>query len=272
MTVRIARLLWPTVPLALFSSDALAWGLQTHVFFAQYVLALLPFADPELRAAAARLPRLVLAGACLPDLAIVGKLLGTPAFRRSHLWSTLRRVATAPRSEADCALAIGYASHLLSDVVAHNFFVPEHERRIGRTAMIAHLGAEWAMDHHLRTEVGCDPAPLLRECKREAVDFVCRALPCNPALAAHALGILSRGDALLRASPVPALCRAAFGTKRFDAYLERTANSLGALGLALAGGFEDWCGSDPEGSGRDQAADGGSGDDIARVVQAKHHA
>jgi len=114
MTVRIARLLWAAAPLALFSGDALAWGLQTHVFFAQCVLTVLPFADPELRAAAARLPRLVLAGACLPDLAVVGKLLGTPAFRRSHLWSTLRRMATAPRSEAERALTIGYASHLLS--------------------------------------------------------------------------------------------------------------------------------------------------------------
>src|SRR5688500_8014002 len=65
---------------ALFAPDALAWGLQTHLFFAQYVLAALPFADPELRAVALRLPRVVLAGACLPDLGIVGQLLGTPAF------------------------------------------------------------------------------------------------------------------------------------------------------------------------------------------------
>src|SRR5688500_6518605 len=80
------RLAW--IALVLYPSDALAWGLQTHLFFAQYVLALLPLADPGLRAAARRLPRLVLAGACLPDLAIVGLLMGTPAFRRAHLWST----------------------------------------------------------------------------------------------------------------------------------------------------------------------------------------
>jgi len=264
------RLIW--LALALYPPDALAWGLQTHLFFAQYALALLPLADPELRAAARRLPRLVLAGACLPDLAIVGLLMGTPAFRRAHLWSTLRRVAAAPRSEAEAALAIGYASHLLSDVVAHNLFVPEHERRIGRAALIAHLGAEWAMDQHVRGKLVHDPAGALRGFEAEAVGFVCRALPASPALAARALGFLARGDALLRASPLPALCRAAFGTKRFDAYLSRTMQMLGGLEHALSGGFEDWCGSDPEGSRGDQGAERRAGEHIARIVQAEDHA
>ena len=265
----MTRLFWL---LALWPTDALAWGLQTHLYFAQYALALLPLADPELRAAARRLPRLVLAGACLPDLAIVGLLMGTPAFRRAHLWSTLRRVATAPRSEAEAALAIGYASHLLSDVVAHNAFVPEHERRIGRGAMVAHLGAEWAMDQHVRGKLACDPAPALRAFHADAVRFVCRAMPASPALAARALGHLARGDALLRASPMPALCRAAFGTRRFDAYLERTTQMLGRLDDALTGGFEDWCGSDPEGCGGDERAQGGAGEYVARIVQPEHYA
>jgi hypothetical protein len=272
MTARIARLLSHALPLTLFCGDALAWGLQTHLFFAHYVLAALPFADPELRSVAKKLPRMVLAGACLPDLGIVGMLLGTPAFRRAHLWSTLRRVATAPRNETEQALAIGYASHLLSDVVAHNLFVPEYERRFGRTGMIAHLAAEWAMDQHLRAELRCDPAPLVREFAREATDFVCRALPCSRKLAAHALGILARGDAALRASPLPAVCRAVLGTRRFDKYVHRTASSLGALELALGGGLQDWSGLDPEGSGGDQGAEGGAGEHVARIVQAKHHA
>ena len=53
-----------------FAPDAAAWGLQTHVFLAQWLLAAAPFADPQLRAAVLRLPRLVLAGACLPDLSL----------------------------------------------------------------------------------------------------------------------------------------------------------------------------------------------------------
>ena len=97
-----------------FPTDALAWGLQTHVYFAHWLVLALPFADPELRRVVARLPRLVLTGACLPDLALAGKMLATPAFRRAHNWSMLRRVAAAPRDDTELALAIGYASHLVS--------------------------------------------------------------------------------------------------------------------------------------------------------------
>lgn len=70
--VRLGTLLVLTT----FAPDALAWGLQTHVFLAQWMLAALPLADPQFRAAALRLPRLVLAGACLPDLALAGRMLG----------------------------------------------------------------------------------------------------------------------------------------------------------------------------------------------------
>jgi len=119
--------------LALFAPEALAWGLQTHVFLAQWLLAAAPFADPQIRAAVRRLPGLVLAGACLPDLALAGRALGLAAFRRAHQWSTLRRLAAACWDE-ERAIAVGYASHLLADVVAHNRFVPEHERRIAERA------------------------------------------------------------------------------------------------------------------------------------------
>ena len=103
------------------------------------------FADPQIRAAAQRLPRLVLAGACLPDLALAGRALGLGAFRRAHQWSTLRRLAAACWDE-ERAIAVGYASHLLADVVAHNRFVPEHERRILDVPHVTHALCEWAMD------------------------------------------------------------------------------------------------------------------------------
>jgi len=88
----------------LFAPDALAWGLQTHVFLAQWLLAAAPFADPQIRAAALRLPRLILAGACLPDLALAGRMIGLTTFRRAHQWSTLRRLSDA-RSDEERARA-----------------------------------------------------------------------------------------------------------------------------------------------------------------------
>ena len=125
------------LPLLLAAGDALAWGLQTHVYFAQHLLFALPLLDPAVRRAALRLPRLVLAGACLPDLALAGAALGTPRFRRTHQWASLRRLAAAV-SDEERAVALGYASHLVADVVAHNRFVPEHERRVADVRHVTH--------------------------------------------------------------------------------------------------------------------------------------
>jgi hypothetical protein len=261
----------------LYAPDANAWGLQTHVFLAHYALAAVPLAEPEWRAAAQALPRFVLAGACLPDLAIVGRFfLHSPAFCRSHLWATLRRIAASPRSTRDRALALGYATHLVSDVVAHNDFVPEHEARIGRTAMIGHLMSEWAMDHWLQQKLR--PAEALEEVGEHAVQFVACGFRCSETLARRALDVLMRGDRVLRASPAPMLCRALVAMlmrrceRRFGVYMARTTQVLGAVETALAGGFEDWSGLDPEGCQGDGGADRRAGQHVARIMQAQHHA
>ena len=256
------------VLLLLYAPDALAWGLQTHVYFAQCALLLAPLADPELRSAAARFPRLVLAGACLPDLAVVGQFfLRTPVFRRAHLWATLRRIGAAPRDDRDRALTLGYATHLLADVVAHNHFVPEHEARIGSGAMMAHLLSEWAMDDYLPREP--TPSDLLEEAGWDAVGFVARSFRCGEWLAHQALGTLIRAERLLRRSRLPRLCSMAIGTGGFEAYLRLTRLELRNLEAALGGGYEDWCGSDPEGSGGDGGANRRPGEHVAWVVQAQ---
>lgn len=209
----------------LFAPDALAWGLQTHVFLAQWLLAAVPFADPRIRAAALRLPRLVLAGACLPDLALIGRALGLREFRRSHQWSTLKRLAAACSSDEERAIALGYASHLLADVVAHNRFVPEHERRIVDVPHVTHAICEWAMDEHLKAGIREAPAELLLSERRALVQVAAGTFDCREARVHRAIGCLARADRLLRASPLPRLCRRVVDlfdlevVARFDAYI-----------------------------------------------------
>lgn len=228
------------VPLLAFAGDALAWGLQTHLFFAQHLLLALPLADPDFRRAAMRLPRLVLAGACLPDLALAGRALGTPAFRRSHGWATLRRFAAAS-SDEERALAIGYASHLLADVVAHNQFVPEHETRIAPLAHVTHAMCEWAMDDYVRGAVFAAPGELLEMERGMLAAVVASRLQCREALARRAIGLLAKADRALRASPLPRLCRALARrfdhhlAPRFEAYARDTAARLSQIGAALEG-------------------------------------
>lgn len=56
----VTALLWIT-PLALHSTDAWAWGLYTHLYFAQLLLWAIPLADPRFRRAVKRFPELLLA-------------------------------------------------------------------------------------------------------------------------------------------------------------------------------------------------------------------
>jgi len=227
----------------LFTPDALAWGLQTHVFLAQWLLAAAPFADPQIRAAALRFPRLVLAGACLPDLALAGRMLGLATFRRAHQWSTLRRLSSACWDE-ERAIAAGYASHLLADVVAHNRFVPEHERRIVDVPHVTHALCEWAMDEHVKQHLTIAPADLLGAERQLLVEAAARTFRCTEAVARRALSFLARAERGLRASRLPRLCRGAvdlFGTGEcFEAYIGDAKVMIARAEAVLHGAAPRW--------------------------------
>jgi len=230
---------------ALFAPDALAWGLQTHVFLAQWALAAAPLADPQIRAAALRLPRLVLAGACLPDLALAGRALGLAAFRRAHQWSTLKRLAAACWDE-ERAIAVGYASHLLADVVAHNRFVPEHERRIVDVPHVTHALCEWAMDEHLRHGLESQPGDLLTTEISTLAQAAARTFRCSEALARRAIVFLARAERMLRASRLPRLCRYTMSLvdrdmrRHFDAYIRDATVLVRQVGAVLSGTEPRW--------------------------------
>lgn len=227
----------------LFAPDALAWGLQTHVFLAQWALAAVALADPQIRAAAARFPRLVLAGACLPDLALAGRLLGRGEFKNAHRWSTLRRLAAACWDE-ERAIAVGYASHLLADVVAHNHFVPEHERRIADVPHLTHALCEWAMDEHVSCTLKVEPADILAHETCLLSEAAARTFRCPESLARRAIVFLGRAERTLRASRLPRLCRRSLGCVEsdhyFDAYLIATQRLVARIDAVLAGREPFW--------------------------------
>jgi hypothetical protein len=228
------------LPLLAFAGDACAWGLQTHVFFAQHLLFSLPLLDPELRRAALRFPRLVLGGACLPDLALAGAAMGIRVFRRNHQWPALRRLAAAGCDE-ERAVALGYASHLLADIVAHNRFVPDHERRVADVAHVTHALCEWAMDDYLKPWVYAAPGELLATQRQTLAQIVGLRWRCGESLALRVIDWLSGADRLLRGARVPRLARALLRfidrrlAPRFDAYVRETSASLAQVGAVLDG-------------------------------------
>lgn len=234
------------IPLLLYSSDALAWGLYTHVYFAQQLLWAVPLADTRFRRAVLAFPCWVMAGACLPDLAITGQHAGTHDFKQTHQWDTARRLLEEASSDEERAIALGFASHLLVDIIAHNHFVPAHEKLWVNIPTLTHAASEWAMDAHVKNHVCNSPAQLLEQNRDALAHFSAAHFKCDTLKARRALMLLAHGDAALRGS------RLADGLylagkvldrnlkRRFNYYLRETSRRLVQINRVIEGRNPVW--------------------------------
>lgn len=235
---RLARLSLYLLPLLLHSGDALAWGLHTHVYFAQLLIWSIPLLDPALRRAVTRFPRLVMAGACVPDLALVGPRLDSNAFNDTHRWESAHHLLRGARDDDERALAVGYASHLLVDVIAHNHFVPAHEKLWLDIPWLTHVAVEWAMDAHIHRHAFAQPGELLLEEELLVADFAARAFGTQGFTALKAVRCLGQADRALRRTRLPDLCYRLMRMddtlrERFDGYIHATGQRLGQLNRVL---------------------------------------
>lgn len=244
--LRKLRFLFCLPPLLLTAGDACAWGLYTHVWFAQSLLWLVPLADPRFRAAALKLPALVMAGACLPDLALVRGIARSGQFGDSHEWElAAMQIETAGSDEAR-ALALGYASHLLTDIFAHNHFVPAHENVWADIPVATHASCEWALDHHVRPQLFATPGALLKREQGTIRVYLEETFGCAPAEAERLISTLARADQLLRFSKLPAAAYAAGRVadrrmlRRFNHYLDHTVRRLPQINSLIAGERPEW--------------------------------
>ncbi|HET7832959.1 MAG TPA: zinc dependent phospholipase C family protein [Gallionella sp.] len=242
---RLRHVLW-LMPLLLYSSDALAWGLYTHVYFAQQLVWAIPLADPRFRRAARALPGWLTAGACLPDLSLTGHYAGTQELRLTHQWDTAQAMLERACSDEERAISLGFVSHLLVDIIAHNHFVPAHERMWLHLPVLTHASAEWAMDAHLKHHVVASPAHLLRQHQLGLAHFAVEHFRCSHAEAERALVLLAHGEAVLRRSR---LAEGLYGTakvldrnvkRRFNYYLRETSRRLVQVNQMLAGRQPAW--------------------------------
>jgi hypothetical protein len=234
------------VPVLCHAGDAYAWGLCTHMYFSQLLVWAVPLADPRFRAAVARFPELVLAAACLPDVSLFSRPLSAASLRCTHLWSSAARMLRGGRSDQERAMALGYAAHLLTDIVAHHYFVPAHEAAWSRRGMLVHAASEWAMDAHLERELFARPAALIARNEATLAAFADTQLHVEGGLARRALRFLARGEALLRASGTPGLVyraarrRDAALPRRYDEYIAQTADRLGQINRLIDGDIPAW--------------------------------
>jgi len=229
------------IPLSLYSANAHAWGLFTHLYFAQQLIWAVPLADPRLRRIVREFPHLVMTGACLPDLAIFAKYAKTDAFKSNHLWQTAEKLFREARDDREVALAIGYGSHLLVDVIAHNHFVPAHELLWWDIPTTTHIASEWAMDAHIRPHLFNTPQSLLRKETENLVPYVARQFGCTAEQSRATIGALATGDGWLRRGHIPQILYQVARridkplSRRFDHYIGATAELLPQLERVLQG-------------------------------------
>ena len=245
MQKRLSSLFW-LLPFLLQSGDALAWGLYTHVYFAQLLIWAIPLLDPRFQRAAKKFPQLVMAGACLPDLALVGKYAGTEAFSNTHHWPVANALLQSAQTDAELALAMGFSSHLLVDIIAHNHFVPAHETMWVELPIVTHVISEWAMDAHITPYLFHTPSQLLKRQSVTLAAYVAQQFGCSQAQATDALRKLAYADRGLRISRIPQILYHSAGwvdlrlRKRFDYYIHETGTRLHQINRVLQGEAPTW--------------------------------
>ncbi|WP_026361772.1 zinc dependent phospholipase C family protein [Methylotenera sp. 1P/1] len=194
------KVLWG-FPLLIYAMDANAWGLFTHIYFAQYVVLATPILDPRVQNAIKKFPQLVMAGACLPDLALISK-----HFKTTHEWQQAQTLLTSASTDEELAIAVGYTSHLFVDIVAHNHFVPAFEAKWLNASIVTHVTSEWAMDAYIRKHLQYRPFKLLRQHIDTIAPFIAQGFECSQQQAYQALNRLAWADKLLRFSQLSQLC------------------------------------------------------------------
>jgi hypothetical protein len=216
--------------------DANAWGLVTHLYFAQSLLWAMPLLDPRLQRAIKNFPELVMAGACLPDLAIVSH-----HYRSTHLWENGHKLMQNAQTEEETAIAIGYISHLYIDVIAHNHFVPAHEAMWHKNEVFTHIASEWAMDGHLAPLMDTSARQLLNKHHAVIAAFISIQFECPVHVTTKALKRLAFWDGVLRAVRLPTLIYKAVQVvdkrvfKHFVYYVAKTQVAVADIGEVLNG-------------------------------------
>lgn len=234
------------VPLLLYSADAHAWGLYTHVYFAQLLFWAVPFTDKRFRQALQRYPRLVLAGACLPDLALMSERPWGEPFSTTHQWQRARKLLDDAKSDEEYALSLGFVSHLLVDVIAHNHFVPAHEKLWGNVPVLTHAACEWAMDMHIRKQLYAQPGELMDAHRHELADYVAEHFDCARCVADRGILLLGSAEKLLRRSQLAQACYRGGRwldegmQRRFNYYLGETQTHLTHIDRILSGEQPVW--------------------------------
>jgi len=158
-------------------ADALAWGPGVHTAAARFVLANLDLLPLQVAGILAQFPNSFFYG-CLSADFFVGK--GTRVRPgHSHNWDAADRLLDAAATAQLQSHALGYATHLAADVVAHSIYVPGVLAATPLPSGPTHVYVEMQADSRLTGGLG-RAGKLARPLQRAVDRCMVSALEKNP--------------------------------------------------------------------------------------------
>ncbi len=101
--------------------EFMRWGPGVHLHIANKLLENEEFADSKI---AKENRKYFLYGSVSPDITL-GKKYIKEIDKHCHKWETAFNLLKNSSNDREKAVALGYATHLAADVIAHNFYVPK---------------------------------------------------------------------------------------------------------------------------------------------------
>lgn len=138
--------------LILCPSEAWAWGPGVHLAICNQLLHTPRILGPELAALLAAHPQAFLYGALSADIFVGKGCRAKPG--HSHNWETALDLLKSVASPEQHAYALGYATHLAADVLAHNFYVPTMLGTTPGSGKLSHVLLELQADRQVRWSGG----------------------------------------------------------------------------------------------------------------------
>jgi hypothetical protein len=134
--------------LLLLPAEASAFGPATHVFLGRTLLDALALLPPAMAELLRAYPQSFLYGSMAADISFAKKYV--PAGRHCHFWHVGEEILQEAKNDRLRAVAYGYLSHLATDTIAHNFFVPRQLLLTSSTKALGH--GYW--EHRLDAQLG----------------------------------------------------------------------------------------------------------------------
>lgn len=145
----------------LLPDNAFAWGPGTHIEIGLSLLEKIVIMAPVIRAVVAGREKWFLYGSVAADI-LVGKKYAGP-LHHCHNWQVGQKVLTGARTNEERAAAYGYLSHLATDIIAHNYYIPFKMIKSFRSPLLSHTYWEMRFDMHVRHKVWIEMASMIAD-------------------------------------------------------------------------------------------------------------